>query len=409
MRNVQLDIVKRSISIILGNAYRKMQLFLIFVLMLPALAACAPDTNLLGSGSWQASTLTQQHIHALAVQPNTPQVLYAGNQDGTIFRSSDGGQHWTKRGPISSTSLVLSRLTVTPSGKTLYALTDSGLFASTDAAQTWQLVNTSNSGLPADDYTTMTFNAPKSIYIGTLHHGIFISNGNHHSHWQAINGTLPLDSAINELAFDSTQHRLWAATALGVYRSDNEGTTWDALNNGLPGTDGVISLQPAASVGGATGLIYVGTKHGIFRSMDAGVHWAESGQVLRGVPIQHILIDYRSTNASTLYVGTRFGVFRSDDNGQNWRGVAAGFPRNTSVYALVIGANKASQLYAAADNVYLFPGNGNGITPTRIITLLLILMLFMSLGLIAQRSVKRRKAFLRPSYSIEPSSPIKKG
>ena len=250
----------------------------------------------------------------------------------------------------------------------------------------------------------MTFNEQKSIYVGTLHHGIFASNTSDGIHWHSINGTLPSDIAINELAFDSSQHQLWAATSLGAYRSENEGTTWNVLNTGLPVTGGVTSLQPAANFGGATGLVYAGTQQGIFRSTDDGVHWAESGQVLQGVPIEHILIDYRSTNASTLYVGTRFGVFRSDDSGQNWSAAAAGFPRSTSVYALAIGADNASQLYAAANNVYLFPGYGSSINPTRVITLLLVLLLFGLLALVAQRSARRRRTLLRPIGSPEASS-----
>ncbi|GAC1396993.1 MAG: hypothetical protein NVS4B12_23910 [Ktedonobacteraceae bacterium] len=391
----------QSFSIILRSL-----LFLIFTLVV--LSACAPDINLLGGGSWQASTLANQQIRALAVDSNNPRILYAGNEDGTIFSSGDAGQHWTRRERISPTSITLSTLVSTPSGKTLYALADAGLFATKDAAQTWQRVNTTPSGLPADSYTSLTFNEQKSMYVGTLSHGVFMSNDNDGTLWKAINSTLPQKIAVNELVFDSTQHRLWAATSLGVYRSENEGTTWNAFNNGLPITDGVSTVRPAAIAGGAPDLIYVGTQHGIFRSMDAGKHWAESGQTLQGVPIQHILLDFRSTNASTLYVGTIFGAFRSDDNGQNWRGIAGGLPPHTPVYALAIGADKASQLYVAMNNVYLFPGNNNGINPTRIVTLLLTFLLFVLLVWIAQRSTKRRKAFLRPTRSIETSSPSKK-
>ena len=409
MGNIQQDIVIHAGTGIVGKAYSKLWISLLFILMLAGFSACAPSVNLLGSGSWEASTLTHQHIHALTVLPDTPQVLYAGNVDGTILRSSDGGQHWTKRAQISSNSLILSMLTVNPSGKTLYALTDSGLFTSTDAALTWQVASTPKSGLPADSYTTMIFNEQKSMYVGTLHHGIFMKNANGTSLWQAINGTLPSTIAINELAYDSTQHRLWAATSLSVYRSDNEGATWNALNSGLNIVDGVTSIQPAATFGGALGLVYAGTKHGIFRSTDAGAHWAESGQVLRGVSIQHILIDFRSTNASTLYAGTRYGVFRSDDNGQNWLGVAAGFPKNTSVYTLVIGADKASQLYVAANNVYLFPGTDNGINPTRVITLLLVLVFFGLLALMTRRSVTRRKTLFRHAVVPEEQQGDRKG
>ncbi len=394
---------------IIGKFCSKIWTSLPFVLMLIGLSACAPSTNLLGSGSWEASTLTHQHIHALTVLPNTPQMLYAGNVDGTILSSSDGGQHWINRAQISSTPLILSMLTVNPSGKMLYALTDRGLFTSTDAAQTWQIASTPKSGLPVDSYTTMIFNEQKSMYVGTLHHGIFTNNVEGTSHWQSIKGTLPPTIAINELAYDSTQHRLWTATSLGVYRSDDEGVSWNALNSGLNVTDGVTSIQPAASAGGAIGLVYAGTKHGIFRSTDAGAHWTESGQVLQGVSIQHILIDFRSTNASTLYAGTRYGVFRSDDNGQNWLGVAAGFPKNTSVYALVIGADNASQLYVAANNVYLFPGTDNGINPTRIVTLFLILVFFGLLVLMTRRSVRRRKTLFRPAVVPEEQQGDRKG
>ncbi len=406
MGNIQRDVVLRANVAIVGNVSRNGLLFLLLIIVLAGFSACAPNANLLGNGSWQASTLATQHIQALVVDPIASQRLYAGSEDGTLFISSDSGQHWLKQTHISSIPLKLQMLAISPSGKTIYALTDSGLYVSTDAAQTWQIVNTPNSGLPADSYTAMAFNEQKSIYVGTLHHSIFTTNGNNPTHWQAISSTLPSTIAINELAFDSTQHRLWAATSLGVYRSDNDGTTWEALNTGLPVADGVTSVQSAANFGGATGLVYAGTKHGIFRSMDSGMHWSESGQVLHGVSIEHILIDFRSTNASTLYAGTRFGVFRSDDNGENWLGVAAGFPQNTSVYALAIGADQASQLYVAANNVYLFPGTGNGINPTRIITLLLILLFFVLLAFMARRSVRRRKTLFRPIRSLEvPSSP----
>ena len=370
--------------------------FLLCTFLLVGLTACAPGTNLLGSGSWQASTLASQHIQSLAVDSVSSQKLYAGTEDGTLFSSNDAGLHWTKRTPITTTPIELLMLVVNPSAKTLYALTNNGLFASNDGAQTWQIANTPNSGLPSDSYTTMIFDEERSIYIGTLHHGVFMSSNGAGTHWQAINGTLPASVAIHELAFDSLQHRLWAATSLGAYRSDNNGTTWNAFNTGLPSTDGVDSIQPAASFGGASGLVYAGTKHGIFRTVDNGAHWSESGQVLQGVPIEHILIDYRTADASTLYVGTRFGVFRSDDSGQNWLGVAGGFPKNTSVYALAIGAEKDSQLYVAANNVYLFPGTDTSLNPTRVVTLLLILVFFGLLMLMTRRSITRRKTLFRP-------------
>ncbi len=382
----------KSLCSIVKRIVAKRSYLLLFVLLTLLFSACAPDANLLGAGSWQASTLPQQHIHALAVDPVHSQTLYAGNVDGTTYRSSDAGQHWTKQSRTSDTTTSLSFLIMTLSGKTLYALADNGLFASNDTAQTWQRVNTSSSGLPIDSYTTLVFNGQKRLYLGTLHHGVFTSSDG--IQWKSSNTALPSNVTINELAYDSLQNRLWAATSQGVYRSDNGGA-WIALNNGLNVADGVTTIQPAENAGGAATFVYVGTKHGIFRSTNSGSHWEAAGQLLQGVPVQHILVDFRSANAATLYVGTPFGAFRSDDSGQNWRGVAGGLPEHTSVYALVIGANNASQLFAAVNNVYAYPGTGSSITPTRIITLLLVVLLFVMLFLIARRSIRARKTLFK--------------
>ena len=389
MRKIQHS---KFLRVIVHNIVVKRSCLLLLILLALLCSACAPDANLLGAGSWQASTLSRQHIHALVVDPAHSQTLYAGNEDGTIYRSNDAGQHWTKQSRTSDTTTSLSFLTITPSGKVLYALTDNGLFASNDTAQTWQRVNTSLSGLPVDSYTTLVFEGQKRLYLGTLHHGVFTSSDG--VQWKSSNTALPSNITINELAYDSLQNRLWAATSQGVYRSAGGGA-WIALNSGLNVADGVTTIQPAENAGGPAAFVYVGTKHGIFRSTNSGAYWTTAGQLLQGVPVQHILVDFRSANAGTLYVGTPFGAFRSDDSGQNWRGVAGGLPEHTSVYALVIGADNASQLFVAVNNVYAYPGTGSGITPTRIITLLLVVLLFAMLFLIAQRSVRGRKRLLK--------------
>jgi hypothetical protein len=38
--------------------------------------------------------LTSLHVNALAIDPLTPDILYAGTNDG-VFRSIDGGEAWS--------------------------------------------------------------------------------------------------------------------------------------------------------------------------------------------------------------------------------------------------------------------------------------------------------------------------
>lgn len=107
-----------------------------------------PTSNSSNSGAgdrWVSGRMT-----ALAVAPDGS--VFAGAADGGVWKSSDGGQHWT---PLTDTQATLSigALLVTGSGSkyTVYAGTgeantsqDSyagvGVLASTDGGATWQRV-----------------------------------------------------------------------------------------------------------------------------------------------------------------------------------------------------------------------------------------------------------------------------
>lgn len=377
------------------------RLSLMSLLFLVCLAACAPGSGIFAGGNWQSGGLQKQHIHTLEVDPNNSQDIYAGDLQNGVFFSSDAGAHWSQHSvglPLPTTVHVLA---FDDSGKKLYAGTDAGAFVSTHAAQHWIAVG----GLPTDSYTALAFDlkASHTIYIGSLRHGVFVST-NDGSSWIAANGGLPTGITINGLIFDSGQHQLWAATNLGVYRSINAGGTWQALNNGLPGGVIVNAVLPAATSGGDQDLVFAGTNQGFFRSQDDGAHWSASQEALSGTTVYSILIDYRKV--TTVYIGFNSGVLRSDDNGQYWQGVASGLPRGQAVYALVLGADGYNQLYAAGNDVYLFPGSSSGFDLTRIIPLLFILFFFYLLYRLATRKRGHSRKTLRPEQVIEASSPV---
>ncbi len=188
-------------------------------------------------------------------------------------------QHWTQVKPGLPLPNMLHDLSFDTTGKKLYAATDTGLFVSTDAAHHWSNVGATTSGLPADSYTALAFNynsadahAADAFYVGTLQHGVLVST-NRGTAWSRVGSGLPQGIAINGLTFDYDQHQLWAATSLGVYRSDVRSETWQSLNTGLPPGTNVYTVQLASLSGGTKGLIFVGTDQGFFRSEDYGAHW----------------------------------------------------------------------------------------------------------------------------------------
>ncbi|TMC85263.1 MAG: hypothetical protein E6J10_08260 [Chloroflexi bacterium] len=365
------------------------------------LAACAPGVGIFSSGAWQSGGLQHQHIRALAVDPNNPQNIYAGDAQNGVFTSTDGGLHWSKHSAGLPAATAIHALAFDDPGKKLYAATDAGVYITANAAQRWSAVP----GLPADSYTAIAFDlkAAQTLYVGTTHHGV-LTSANSGASWSAVQAGLPADAMINSLAFDSDAHQLWAATGKGVFRSPDDGKNWQALNAGLPAGINIFAVLPASIYGGDKSLVYLGTNQGFYRSQDDAAHWGRSQTPLMRVNIYALLIDIHTI--STVYIATNTaGVLRSNDSGQNWGAVAGGFPTNQPVYAIAQGASDYGQLFAAANDVYLFPGTSSAFDASHLIPLLLVVVLFYFLIRLTMRGRKSRRTILKPERIIESPNP----
>ena len=376
--------------------------------LLVSLSACT--SSILAGGNWQSSALQNKHIHVITVDPNNPQNIYAGSDQGAIFASTDGGQHWLARNTGLPVVTAINVLTFDSPGKKLYAATGNGIFVSADGAQHWNSVGPPSSGLPRDNYTALAFdlNNVHIIYAGTANHGVLVSKDGGTS-WSSASSDVPFHR-INSLAFDSSAHRLWAATDVGIYRSDDGGTTWQAFNSGLPANLTIYTVQPAAISGGLPDLVFAGTNHGFFISQNAGAQWATSQEPFPGLSVYQLLVDFQTP--TTVFAATSVGAFRSDDSGQNWGVAGPGLPGAAPVYALALGATNYSQLYAAANNVYLFPGTSGGVSVTNLLPTLLVVIFFYLLYRLVMRGRRKTREMLKveqdiesPTSTPEPSSP----
>jgi len=164
---------------------------------------------------------------------------------------------------------------------------------------------------------------------------------------------------------------LYAALAgAGVYQSGDGGASWSARNTGLPaGTDGLSLLVQPSNPGG----LYVGTSAGIYRSTDEGASWKAANHGLGQTPPQIFALALNDQQPLILYAGTSTGAYHSSDGGANWEQVASGLPAGRAVMALAIASSSSAlgTVYAAAGEVYRYPGNVST-TAGRIITFVVI-------------------------------------
>ena len=127
-----------------------------------------------GGANWaQASSgITDTDVTALAVDPNTPQIVYAGTRHGNVFRSADGGDSWTWSGNgiiIQSEWPGVGEIVPDPQMPGVVYLahgndgvgTQGGIYKSTDYGVTWERA------LEGHD--------PQTLVIDPLNHEVLIA------------------------------------------------------------------------------------------------------------------------------------------------------------------------------------------------------------------------------------------
>jgi photosystem II stability/assembly factor-like uncharacterized protein len=280
-------------------------------------------------------------ISTLEVDPERPNVLYAGTHGAGVFRSADAGRTWQRSSdglPPDTLVLALELAPSRPSTLYLEAHAGSALYRSTDGARSWQALPPINAGISDVDVDPTRAD---SVYVAT-HEGLLRST-NGGSSWTKV-GSLQSPSRL--AIAPSAPQVLYAEDGGRVLRSADGGATWAQQSTWTEGFD-AFAVDPRDP-----NTVYVSTADSVYRSSDAGVHWTRIRSGGPGVEIFVLAIDARDSRR--LFVGgLRTGVYGSSDAGANWSRVAA-LPRER-VRDLEV-ANGV--VYAGLDHRGLFRSSG---------------------------------------------------
>lgn len=230
--------------------------------------------------------------------------IYAGTAPAAVFESHDNGVTWSlNRGlwdhphreqwtPGFGGLAVHTIVTDDEDAKSLkIAISTGGVYQSADGGETW---NVTNKGVKAyflpDPYPEFgqcvhkIVRQPtnKDTFFLQNHHGVYRSRDGA-STWEEIENGLPSNFGFGITAtqngnvfivpLDSDGKRFTCEGKLRVYRSSDDGDSWEALEKGLPQENAyeVILRDAVASAGNE---VYFGTKNGkLFGSRDNGDSW----------------------------------------------------------------------------------------------------------------------------------------
>src|SRR5262249_5717774 len=154
-------------------------------------------------------------------------IAYAATQKGG-FKTTDGGLHWH---PTALTSYVTTLATDPSDPQRVFAGGFTGLFRTEDGGTTWPLQANGITD-PSVDAAAIAVDpvTPQVVYVSVTS-GVWVSN-DHGGFW----GFDGLGRALTEgLEVDPAHHQtVFAATLLaGMFRSDDQGSSWNPHNAGL--------------------------------------------------------------------------------------------------------------------------------------------------------------------------------
>jgi photosystem II stability/assembly factor-like uncharacterized protein len=193
------------------------------------------------------------------------------------------------------------------------------------------------------------------LYAGTQG-GVYKSTNNGASFSSSSSG-IPSSSQISEIyVFGEYIFARKASYTDQLYRSNDNGTTWQLKNSGLSWSEQAPFYVSNMTHIGST--LYLGTSNGVYKSTDNGDNWSEiAGNNFSSLGLTSKYIRVVKSNNGKLYVGTGEGFFISSDNGVNWSAGAIMTATNDIAFygnGVYLCSNNGGEIFKSIDDGITF-------------------------------------------------------
>lgn len=301
------------------------------------------------AGRWDALTKglpDKVEARCLAIQPGAPNVVYVGTQDGP-YRSSDGGDSWTKLALPGKEKLVWSILIHPKDPKVLYVGTQgTTIYRSRDGGGTWR---------------ELTPPSPQGMV------------------------KMSFPCRVIRLVLDpNNPEEIYAALEVGgVMRSGDGGETWGDCNSGLLAfaeeprfrsrivsdteTEGMMDSHALAISPALPGTVFLANRMGLFQGRDRGKAWREMG-IGRFSPLTYARDVKVSTHdpktmfaaLSVAAVSDAGSLYRSRDCGETWQRFDHDVSIDSTLMIIAESAATPKRVYCAARRGQVFGTEDGG-------------------------------------------------
>ncbi len=349
-----------------------------------------------GGTSWSKTTLplpvwaTGEIMTAVAFSPSNPSIVYAGSATA-FFRSADGGTIWARYskpsnlewGPPGVRAGVPIDVVVDPSDPNLVYANNygGGVFRSTDGAQTWAVWSQGYSGADVhaaaipDAATASVFAIGRSGPFRSPNYGVdWIGIGNGaavYAEWYSV--ALQPGNPNVVLIADEHQGVILRSTDSGgdfseIFRHPGANASDPTKREGFkalvfaPSDPSIVYAGLAKDRGTIDTMTpFTGTGHALYKSANGGATFTSPTADLDAVNVYRLLVD--RTDGSKVWAATSGGLYKSINGGAAWTALPAFGTR--VIAALAIDPTDANKIIASEKNVgiWISADGGNTLVP----------------------------------------------
>jgi len=268
-----------------------------------------PYRTLDGGNRWERLGFPERGavVWSLAFHPADPRIMYAGLAPVGLYRSEDGGEHWTKlpgaRSPghceMGFPTRVIRIVADPHRPEVVYAALEvSGVIRSEDGGETWS------------DLSAPLIRLAGQPHLKSRIGSDLDAEGMLDSHAMAVTAAAPGTAFL--------------AVRMGLFRSDDRGGSWHDVEVGRysPLTycrDVIVSPHDPSVMYACLSVSSRGNDGSLYRSADVGRSWQRFDHGVKARATM-MAVSAHPRDAARIYCVSRCGqVFGTEDAGASWR------------------------------------------------------------------------------------------